>query len=48
MLARINIRVPISVMTAIEGLKTERKDGCDTAQVIRELLVEALEHRNRL
>lgn len=48
MLARINIRVPKPVMEAIEAVRAERKDGADVAQVIRELLVEALEERRKL
>lgn len=42
MLARINIRVPKQVMAAIDVVRTQRLDGADQAQVIRELLVSAL------
>lgn len=48
MLARINIRVPRPLMNAITDLRAERKDGIDTADVIRVLLVEALEARGKI
>ena len=48
MLGRINIRVPIPVMAAVIEIRNESKSGTDTAQVIRELLVEALEARGKL
>ena len=48
MTARINIRIPEIVMHAIELVRDERKDGADTAQVVRELLVQALELRGKL
>lgn len=46
--ARINIRIPQTIMRAIEDLRDERKDGAETAHVVRELLVLALEKRGKL
>lgn len=48
LLSRINIRVPMPVMVAIEDIRDERKDGVELSQIIRELLVEALENRRRI
>ena len=42
MFARINIRVPQAMMAQIDALQRSRRDGADTAQVIRELLAKAL------
>ena len=47
-LGRINIRVPAEIMDAIEAERDSRQSGTSTAQVIRDLLVEALKARNRL
>lgn len=43
MMVKINIRMPQPMMDAIQGVVSSRKDGADTAQVIRELLAKALE-----
>lgn len=48
MLARINIRVPQAVMDAIEDIRSSRKDAPDASDIIRQLLVEALEARGKL
>lgn len=48
MLRRLNVRVPRAVAGAIALVQRDRKDGAGTAQVVRELLVEALKARGKL
>ena len=45
MLERINIRAPSRLMDKVRAIQAERLDGPDTAQVVRELLAEAVEAR---
>ena len=48
MMAHFTIRMPPVMMAAIERIVADRKDGADTAQVIRELLAKALEADGQL
>lgn len=48
MLGRLNIRIPDAIALAIEEVRDERVDGADTAQIVRELLVDALKARGKL
>lgn len=48
MLDRLSLRVPDRVADAIEAIRVQRKDGADASQIVRELLVKALEAEGRL
>lgn len=47
MLERFNIRVPKGMADVIHELHRERRDGADTSQVIREVLLRGLEAMGR-
>ena len=48
MAGRINIRIPESLASAIDNVRNKRRDGADTAQIVRELLVEALKAKGEI
>ena len=48
MLDRLALRIPDRVAKAIEEIRVQRKDGADASQIVRELLVKALEAEGRL